>query len=147
MKPSTSTSYLILACSFLAAALRARRIGGEALLQRSRERAANARACFKEWKRRTFPAESPQTQTKQPMQTHPNTPPDTAPHFKTERPSVLKSDTISAADLLTACAHGLQLLSAKARGLQFEEFAPSTRSALSAAMQRASRSTSTGEAA
>jgi len=49
MKPSRATSYLMLAVHFLAGALRARVIGGEALTKLSRLRASNARACFRDW--------------------------------------------------------------------------------------------------
>ena len=53
MKPSLSTSYLLLAMHFLAGALRARSMGGDALTKLSQLRAANARACFREWQYHT----------------------------------------------------------------------------------------------
>jgi hypothetical protein len=39
----------MLACHFLSGALRARSMGGEMLTKLSQLRAANARACFREW--------------------------------------------------------------------------------------------------
>ncbi len=49
MKPHRATSYLMLACHFLAGAVRARFIGGEALTKLSQLRASHARACFRDW--------------------------------------------------------------------------------------------------
>ena len=48
MKPSLSTSYLLLAMHFLSGALRARQIGG-ALYVLAIARAHYARSCFREW--------------------------------------------------------------------------------------------------
>lgn len=53
MKPSRATLYLILASHFAKGAVRARDIGGEGLLKRSRDRAALARACFTDWRYHT----------------------------------------------------------------------------------------------
>lgn len=50
MKPDRATAYYLLACHFLAGAVRARRIGGAGLLSLSRDRAGNAKACFLSWK-------------------------------------------------------------------------------------------------
>jgi hypothetical protein len=49
MRPTRCTSYLLLAMHFLAGALRARSMGGDVLTKLSQLRAANARACFREW--------------------------------------------------------------------------------------------------
>jgi hypothetical protein len=49
MRPSLTTSYLLLACHFLSGAVRARATGMEPLIKLSRLRAYNARACFRDW--------------------------------------------------------------------------------------------------
>jgi hypothetical protein len=50
MKPDRAAAYYLLACHFLAGAVRARRLGGEGLLKRSRDRAQLAKACFLDWR-------------------------------------------------------------------------------------------------